>query len=134
MRTTVGELRRVIREAINDDEVDRALEAAAAAADAFTEESKDKHWFRGAGTWHWQKAVTDALKPFGPPREPPPAENATRREFLRAVMERAHQKDRDRGVGDDWTGYTFVAAVLNGEIAWMTPGFARAKRMHDYGM
>lgn len=110
--------------------IKEAMEAAAAAAQ-IVKDTKNP-----SASWHYENCVHEALKPFTPARDKATAaeNNVITRAFYVEIEKAARFADKDRGYGVPWTGYTAVAAVLSSTIAWLTPGFAEARRYNNlYG-
>jgi hypothetical protein len=103
------------------DNLEEALEAAAKAAAA--EKAEKDH----DATYMYDRCVNEALKPFMPEGK------AECRAFLVEVQKLARARDAVRQFGSPWTGHTIVAAVLDTWIAYMTDGFAEARRFQRYG-
>ena len=70
----------------------------------------------GAGIWRFDEVLNRIVGPRG-------------RDFLRAVGKLAREKNLGR---DTWDreGFGIVAAWAENKVAWMTPGFAQARREH----
>lgn len=99
---------------------EEALEAAQTVAAA------EKVAHNHSAIWGYDKPVMAALAPFLP------EDRVERRALLVAIQDMARAKD-PTPFGGEWTGYTIVANLLDSPIAWLTPGFAEARRAKLYG-
>jgi len=106
--------------------IEEALEAARLAAE--TEQTAFEH----SATYRYEKCVLEAIKPF---IEHISILDRPERQAVYVVIQKLAQRhDAKRPWGTKWSGYTIVDAVLGSVIAYLTPGFAEAKRYADmYG-
>lgn len=105
--------------------MDNVTEATLQASKTAEQEREAHRW---KDTWRYEKPVMAALDPYMTGMD-----KSEKRAFL-VLVEKEARRTSTRKWGEEWDGPQFVAAVLGGVIAYLTPGFLEAKRYNDlYG-
>lgn len=109
------------------DEVLEALRAAVAA------DMQRKPVTAGDGIYRFDSCISRALETFIPPHEF--VVPTLMRAFLQDLQSAAERKLRETGgYRGDWSPLSIVASYAQTQRAWMTPGFAEARRQSNlYG-
>lgn len=94
------------------------------AADAAREEmEKNKAKNNHHSLYQYDDVVMNVLKQYGP------TDKAERRQFYLDVQRSAREEDaKAKTPFGKWSGFTIVANVLDGVIAWLTPGWAEVRQ------